>query len=259
MRVGPAVDRIARLGFAAKGMIALMIGALGLRLALGWGRELAGPKGALVEFFRQPFGRFTVAVIAVGLFAHAIWKLVQALLDPEEKGTGLAALAERASYFVTALGYALLGYAGIKLLLGQPFEGMGGPDAIARSLLGHAFGRYVVGLVGAIVLVSGVLQLRFAAIAGFRHIFPFRRMHPAERALILVVGCLGYVGLGVMSCLIGWSLLQVAITFDPAQADGWREALGHLASLGRITLGVVASALMCYGLYFVLQVHYREL
>jgi hypothetical protein len=259
--VSPVIDRVARFGFAAKGMIALMIGALALRLALGRGGGLVGPEDALEQFFVQPYGRFTLAILSLGLWAHAIWSTVQAVLDPERKGTGFVAVMERLGFGVTGLGYALLGTAGVKLLFGARVGGAPGLDALVARVLAPHLGRTVVAFLGAIVVFTGILQLRLALTGAFEHIFAVQRMSAAERAAMRITGRLGYAALATMSATIGWFLIRAALSYDPSQAGGWREALGFLATLGREgwVLGAVATGILCYGLYHVLQAHFRRL
>jgi hypothetical protein len=258
---GTAIDRIARLGFAAKGLVTVMIGALALQLALGRpGGSLAGPNDALRHFLHQRFGWFTLGVLAVGLWAHALWKLVQAIVDPERKGTSFTGMAERISFGVTAVGYAVLGFAAVQLLLGGQVGGAGSPDELAASVLSAPFGRWVTGLVGTIIVISGVLQIRFGLIGGFRHILRLDEMSGAGRIALTLTGGAGYVALGIMSAVVGWFLLQVALHYDPRLAGGWSEALGWLAGLseGRWILGLVAAGLFCYGRYFLFRARDRR-
>jgi hypothetical protein len=82
-----------------------------------------------------------------------------------------------------------------------------------------------------------------------------------ERLATDVSGRVGYATLGLLSLIIGWSLLQVAVQYDPSEADGWEDALWLLAGVGRgqWLLAGAATGLICYGLYFVLQMRYRRL
>ena len=263
--IGSAVNRLtaraARVGFVAKGMVAVVIGAVALRLALGDGGGLIGPEGALRRFVGAPPGRATLAFLALGLLAHAAWKLVQALLDPERKGRGIAALAERLAFAVAGLGYAALAIAAGRLALGEMPGPPSDPDAFAARVLTPWLGRGVVGLAGIIGMVMGILQIRLGLVAGFRDIFDLDDMRRGERIVMLSLGGAGYVALGVITTLIGWFLLRVAVLFDPAKAGGWSDALGFLARLGdtRWPLGLVAAGLVAYGLYFMLQARYRRI
>ena len=61
--------------------------------------------------------------------------------------------------------------------------------------------------------------------------------------------------------MVGYSLVQVAVRYDPSRAGGWDEALTLLAGWeqGRWLLGIVSAGLILYGFYFVLLMRYRAL
>src|SRR5690349_11884662 len=83
----PWSERLARFGFATRGVIYLLIGVLAGKAALGTGGKTTDNTGAIVTLYQQPFGRFLVGAVAVGLLAYALWLFVEATLDPERKGT----------------------------------------------------------------------------------------------------------------------------------------------------------------------------
>jgi hypothetical protein len=208
----------------------------------------------------QPIGRVLLAVLAAGLAGYALWMFVAAIVDPERKGVGLQGLAERGGFLITGVGYALLAYASLELLLGSGGGGGTDLDDLAASVLTPRAGRWLVGLAGGVVMFAGLLQLRLGITAGFRDSLR-RGLARAERAVTVVSGSLGYVTLGVLSLLVGYSLIRVAVEYDPSEAGGWEEALRLLSGLGegRWLLGAAAVGLILYGLYFVLLVRYREL
>jgi hypothetical protein len=104
----PLIDRIARFGFATKGVVTILIGAFALRYALGLGGAVTGPEGAIKALLDEPFGETILAVLATGLAGYALWMFVEAFLDPERKGAGFQGLAERVAFFVTGVAHLLL-------------------------------------------------------------------------------------------------------------------------------------------------------
>jgi Domain of Unknown Function (DUF1206) len=256
----PIIDRVARLGFLANGVVVLIVGALALRFVLGFGQGLAGPEQALASLPRQPFGRTTLALLSLGLWAYAFWKLVQAIVDPEHKGTSFVGMMERVGFGFTALAYMTLGMVGFHLLRGDQVGGATGPEELAAKILAPHFGRWVVGLFGGIIVLAGVLQVRMGVTARFRHTLALQRMSRTEVIAVLVLGCMGYLGLGIVSLVIGYFLIRVALLYDPESAGGWQEALALLGSLdpGRWVLGAVAAGVVSYGLFFVMLVRYRR-
>jgi hypothetical protein len=257
----PALDVLTRIGFGAKGIVTILVGVLALRFALRRGGEITGQGGAVELVLREPFGRLMLAALAAGLAAYAVWMFVAAFVDPERKGKGFQGIAERLGFFATGIGYALLAWTTINLRRGQP-RGGGGLDlqhVIATVLTPHV-GRVLVGLAGLIVMTAGVLQLRLGITGRFRKLLR-SGMSRLERLVTGLSGRVGYVTLGILSLIAGWSLVEVAVEYDPSEASGWSEALWLLSRIGqgRWLLAAAALGLICYGLYFILQVRYRRL
>jgi hypothetical protein len=256
----PALDVVTRIGFGAKGIVTILVGVLALRFALRMGGKITGQEGAVELVLGEPFGRLMLAVLAVGLAAYALWMFVAAFVDPERKGKSFQGIAERLGFFVTGIGHTLLALTGFKLLLG--WRSGGGLDlqhVLATVLTPHV-GRVLVGLVGLIVMTAGVLQLRLGLTGRFRKRLQTGRSRLA-RLVTSVSGRVGYVTLGILSLIAGWSLVQVAVEYDPSEAGGWSESLWLLSRIGQGRWLLVAAALglICYGMYFILQVRYRRL
>lgn len=248
----PVIDRVTRVGFVTKGFLTMLVGVLALRHALGQGGTLTGQGGAIRTLRDHPFGMVALVALAVGLSGYAIWMFVAAFVDPERKGTGLGGIAERLGFLVTGIGYAALAYGALNLLLGNRGEGRD-LDDLAATVLTPVLGRWVVGLAGATVMTAGVLQIRLGVTAGFRD--TVRTDLPRFLRWVTVgSGRLGYMALGVLSLLVGASLVRVAAEYDPSEAAGWDEALGLLSRFGEGSgaLGAAAVGLILYGLYFVL-------
>ena len=61
----PWAARLARIGFAAKGVVYLLMGYLATRAAIGAGGEIADTKGALITIYDQPLGKALLFVIGM--------------------------------------------------------------------------------------------------------------------------------------------------------------------------------------------------
>jgi hypothetical protein len=256
----PALDVLTRIGFGAKGIVTMLVGVLALRFALRKGGEITDQEGAVERVLQEPFGRLVLAALAVGLAAYALWMFIAAFVDPERKGKSFQGIAERLGFFATGIGYALLALTALKLLLG--LRGGGGLDLqhVLATVLTPHIGRALVGLAGLTVMTAGVLQLRQGVTGRFRKKLQTGRSRFA-RLTTSISGRVGYLTLGILSLIGGWSLVQVAVEYDPSEAGGWSEALGLLSGIGqgRWLLAAAALGLICYGLFFVLQVRYRRL
>src|SRR5215218_3714534 len=91
-RAGPWVERLARLGYVAKGVVYAAIGFLALRKALGFGGKTTDPTGAMQSIRTEPFGG---AMLAVGFACYALWKLMQGIVDPDGKGSDAHGILRR--------------------------------------------------------------------------------------------------------------------------------------------------------------------
>jgi hypothetical protein len=255
----PVLDRLTRLGFATKGLLTIAVGVLALRHALGQGGRLTGQEGAIRALRDQPFGQVLLIALTIGLSAYALWMFASAFVDPQRKGTRVIGIVERVSFFVTGIGYAALAFGSLDLLRGKGGFGTG-LDDLAAKVLTPVVGRWLVGLAGVAVVTAGVFQVRLGVMAGFRHDLRNDLSH-WWRKLTIVSGRFGYLALGLLSLLVGASLVRVAVEYDPSEAGGWDEALGLLSRFGEGTwvLGAAAVGLILYGVYFVLLVRTRAL
>jgi len=123
--------RFARAGFVARGLIYCLIAVLALEVAFGERSRPADQQGALQTVAQQPFGRFLLGALAVGLAAFAFWCFAQAVLG-EKLETG-----EEVNVFLR-IGFAALGllYTGLCVLCTAIVVG-----AIGRRRAGAAKGR----------------------------------------------------------------------------------------------------------------------
>src|SRR5215212_4949187 len=71
---------LARAGLVARGVIYAIVGILAIKLALGDGGKTTNQNGALETIAKQPFGKFLLILVAVGLAGYAIWRLLRAAI-----------------------------------------------------------------------------------------------------------------------------------------------------------------------------------
>jgi hypothetical protein len=253
------VERLARLGYLAKGIVYAIVGVLAVQAAFGAGGQTTDTKGALSAIAAQPFGKFLLALLTVGLIGYVVWRFVQAVQDPEHKGDDAKGWATRLGYAVSGLIYASLAFTAIGLIRGSGGGGGGNSeqDWTAR-LLAQPFGQWLVGLVGAFVIGLGFYQLYQAYKAKFRKQMKLQEMSPTEETWATRIGRFGLGARGVVFCIIGFFLLQAARQSDASEVRGLDGVLQSLAQqpYGPWLLGIVALGLVAYGIHMAVQARY---
>jgi hypothetical protein len=260
----PWFERLARLGYVAKGIVYFIVGLLAAQVALGLGGRTTDNAGALETIVTQPFGKFLLAIVTVGMIGYALWRLVQAGFDPENQGqpTEAKQIAKRLGYAGSGLAYLGLAFTAIKLILGSG-GGSGGSatqDWTAR-LLSQPFGQWLVGLAGLLTIGVGLYMIYYALKAKFRGELKWQQMSPKEKQWATRVGKFGNTARGIVFSIIGIFLIKAALNSDASQAKGVGEALAVLSQqpFGRWLLGFVAFGFIAYSLYSIVDAKYHRI
>jgi multisubunit Na+/H+ antiporter MnhC subunit len=257
----PWVEKLARFGFVAKGSVYAVVGLLAAQTAFGAGGKKTDTQGALQTIVTQPFGKFLLGLVAIGLLGYALWRLVEAIMDPENKGTDAKGIIQRLGYAGNGLIYAALALTAVKILMGTG----GGSSNTQRDgtarLLAQPFGQWLVGTIGAIVIGVGFYQFYEAYTAKFRQKFKLHEMSETEKIWATRSGRFGLAARGVVFSIIGFFLIQAARQANPNQTKGLGGALEALAQqpYGPWLLGLVAIGLIAYGFYYIAQGRYRRI
>lgn len=254
---------LARFGYAAKGVVYIIIGGLSAQLAFGVGGKPTDQKGAVQTISNLPFGKFLLVVIAIGFVGFALWSLIQAVFDTDREGHKAKGIIARIGYAVVGFTYAALAFGAFRIVTST---GSVGPSSTTSTqdwtalLLKQPFGVALVVIVGLIVLgVAGYLYYR-AYSANFQ-----KRLNLAElgtyKKWAIYAGRIGYAALGVVFTIIGIFLIVAAFQHNASKAVGLDGALGDLSNqpFGHLLLGIVALGLVAYGIYSFVEARYRRL
>jgi hypothetical protein len=260
-RAAPWVERLGRVGYAAKGNVYLLVGVLAAEAAIGVaGGAATGSRGALRHARRLPFGDVLLVAIAAGLAGYVLWRLVQTIRDTERKGRSPAGIIVRLGYAISGAIHGVLAWTALELVQGhRPRGDEALPHEYTARLLSLPHGPWLVCAVGAVVIGVAVAQGVIAVRAAF--VSKLDPLSSMARAWITWLGRLGYVARGVVLFIIGGFLISAGIHANPRDARGLGGALHEIARQpeGRWLFGAVAVGLAAYGVFMLLLARCRRM
>lgn len=253
----PWVTRMVRIGYAAKGVIYLLIGVLAFRLAAGLGGgRLLDPAGALRIVFQQPFGQGLLALIAVGILTYSTWQFIEGLWDTRRKGGGWG-WWHRVLTMIKGAAYATVGWQAARMVLGlRRSQGDLAADVISAPL-----GGVFLALVGIGVAIYGVFEVKDALQARFGDDLDASRLRREAGRWAAAVGRFGNGARGIILAVMGVAFVGAGFERNPDKAGGISDALATLFSqpYGVALAAAVAAGLACFGFFQLLHARYARL
>jgi Domain of Unknown Function (DUF1206) len=255
----PWVQRLARLGYAAKGVVYLVVGGIAAQAAFSPAEHVEGPQGALGTILDQPFGKVLLGIVALGLAGYVVWKIVQGVMDPEHRGGSVKGAATRIGFLISAASYAVLTLTAVRMLRGTGGAQGNGAQHWTATLMDKPFGRIAVGLAGAGIAAYGMYEIYRAFASDLARRLHLEGSPVATRRRVVGLGRAGTAARGVVFGIVGWLVLMAAVRYDPSRAQGLQGALGTLrqAAYGPWLLAAVGVGLVAYGIFQLVKARYR--
>lgn len=253
-----AVERLARLGLASRGVVWLVLGLLVVAVLRGK-QEQTDRQGALRAIADQPFGEVLLVVLVVGFLGYALWRGLSAAVghrdDDGTKRTGKRLLSGGKAAL-----YVFLAFSTLRFLTGGGSGGDRTTSTTAR-VMGHSGGRLLVGAVGLVVIGIGVGMVVRALMGKHEKKLEQYRVPDGARSTVKAVGTAGLSGRGLVLGLLGAFLLKAAVQFDPAEAKGLDAALKALAdqAYGKALLVLAVLAVLAYAAWSFVEAAYRRI
>ncbi|MEP7039757.1 MAG: DUF1206 domain-containing protein [Acidobacteriota bacterium] len=256
----PWVVLMGRIGFAAMGVVHLLVGILAIMSVVGIA-SASGTEGALQEIVQLPFGQFLLVAVAVGFVGYAVWRFIQAMMDTDAKGSDVRGIAVRFVYAGIGLVYLGLSFSAVKIFLGaREDEGIWAQSWTAW-LLAQPFGQWFVGLAAAITAIIGVVHFYIAYKTKFRENWQLSEMSKSQEKWGTRFGIVGFSARGIVFCIIGFFLAFAAWQSNAGRVRDFGGALRSVEHqpYGIWLLGLVAAGLFSYGIFMFFQVRFRRI
>ncbi|MEV5041403.1 DUF1206 domain-containing protein [Microbacterium sp. LMI1x-1-1.1] len=254
-----AVHVLARAGFAASGVVHIIVGLIAVSLALGLsGGGQADQSGALAQLAAAPGGVFLLWAATIGLAALGLWHLLSAFLDRSASDG-----KERAVHIVKnaskGVVYLVIAFSAGTFAAGGSTSSAGSTRSLTADLLSTPGGVFLVVAIGLVVIgIAGYLVFK-----GATRRFERDLSLPSGTAGrgVRILGTVGYIARGVAFAGVGVLFLVGAATNDPEKSTGLDGALRSFAELpaGKILLVLIGAGWIAYGVYAFFRARYTRL
>ncbi|MGI9004835.1 MAG: DUF1206 domain-containing protein [Streptosporangiaceae bacterium] len=258
-----------RLGLACRGTVYLLVGYLAFRLALashGRSGAPASSAGAVQAAVAPVWGRIPLVLLVAGLAAYALTQLLEAVFRAAHATGTMGRWRQRVVSSSGFLLYSVFCLSTVRLLAGAPPKQTARSEqrqdtGLAAHLLRTGWGKALLVLAGILLVGGGLEAGRRAVRLNFRERFTAEHMSRPLAMITRVLGAFGSIARAAVFVLTGVFLIKAAVLSSADQAKGLDAVFRSVASspYGPWLLALLASGLLCYGLYCLVEVRYRDL
>ena len=236
---------LTRVGFAARGLLYIVIAAL--LILTGRTEDVAGA----LEYVGRGTGKYLLAILGAGMAVYGLWRLSDLAFGIEHPGGDGKALRKRGAAGFIGLVYLYLAYKAFNVLLAGRTGSMDAREQ-ADTILDLPGGRLVLWAAAAVLAAAGAAQIHKAVECRF-----MSRLDEgaSSRDWIKWMGRIGYAARGVIFFLVAFLIGRAAADRNSNEAGGMEQALDLL---GGPLLVPVAAGLLLFGLFSLLEARYRR-
>jgi hypothetical protein len=252
----PVIEIMARIGYAAHGLIYFVMGLLAIFFAFGKGGNTTDQQGAIATIGRLPEGRILLWLILIGLVCYILWCLIRTVLNSSHNRHETKGGAQRIGYLFSAMVYTMLAIPTYALITGgtQPAHNGAQEDKTQHyvaQLLAFHWGPWVVSIIGIIVIFVSLSQIYLGIKPDFEKQFHLNKLTSSQEKFVKYFGRVGIIARGIIFALIGVYLFIAGFTSKSSEVKGFNEALISLLHqpYGRWLIGCIALGLMALGIY----------
>jgi hypothetical protein len=253
------IERTARVGLAARGLVYVLIGILALQIAFVDRAERADQQGAFQTLAQNGFGKAILWLVILGFVGYGLWQASEAAWGHRREPDDRKRTANRIESAIKAAIYLILAVVAFRVVTGTS-SGQGGEQVTAQALQ-MTGGQVLVALAGVAIVAAAVLLAWRGLRTKFEEHLDLAELGPGARSALINLGKVGYVARGIVFALVGILVVVAAVTFDPDKARGMDAALRQVAAqpYGPWLLTLMALGLMCFGVYSFAESRYRRL
>jgi Domain of Unknown Function (DUF1206) len=253
----PAARALARAGLAARGVLYILMGWVAILVALGQTSQQANQQGALQLLASKPYGLVSLWLLGIGFAGYALWRFSEAAFGVTGEGNGTG---PRLKSLVRGVIYAGFAYLTFQVISGTGGSQTSKQQDLTAKLMHHGGGRWLVGIIGLIIVVAGLALIVEGIRAKFMKYLQLSQLSPQARRLVKRLGIIGTAARGAVFALAGVLVVEAAVTYQPSKAGGIDKALLTLRNqpFGMFLLILAALGLIIFGVYGLCEARWRK-
>jgi hypothetical protein len=245
----------ARLGYAARGIVYLVLG----WIALSSGKALSTSE-TVQAIDDLPGGGPLLAVLTFGLFGYGLYKLYTAALDLDDEGTDAKGLVKRIARGVGGLADWMLAFLAAQQLFGSKDQapeagqasGSGGAKQEAASDVAAATGGdTLLVVIGLVILAVAASQFYIAYKA------KFMEEMPGAPPLVKPAGQIGYAARAIIVAMVGYFAMKAGL--DGERVRNFGDALAVVRDDQETLFKLIAAGLILFGFVSFMMARYRRI
>lgn len=241
---------LVRLGFAARGLVYILLGYLALSTA---GKAVSGQSAVFDLIQDVPLGTVLLYFVALGLLGYAAFKLLDAAVDVDRHGGDAKGIAKRIGSAASGIAHLVLAFAAYEFASGvrERAEGDVSGQEAASGLLTWPLGWVLLGIIGMGFIAAALFQAKNAYDAHFMQKISGRAPRSVE-----TIGRIGHGARAIVFLLVGWSLMQAAWLVQSSEIMGLGAAIAALSGYEWL-YRLVAAGLILFGIFSLVAARYR--
>ena len=247
MRADPSHESkfqwLARLGFAARGLLYMIIAYL--VIATGRTEDVTGA----MEYVREGTGLWLLIAMTAGMIGYGLWRLADTVSGMESGRGSNKAWRGRIASGASGVIYLLFAYKASRIILAGR-AGTSDAGDHAETALNLPGGAAMLVVAGAVLAGAGLFQIYKASSGDFLHKLDDR----ARQYWAKWLGRMGYAARGVVFITIGFLLGRAGLNESAAGVGGLEQALDALSDPLEYA---VAAGLMLFGAYSLIEARFR--
>ncbi|CAN3128307.1 DUF1206 domain-containing protein [Mycobacterium sp. smrl_JER01] len=259
-----AFQYLARAGFAASGLLHLLVAFIIAKLAFvggaGGGPDNADQSGALATLAGQTGGTVMLWVAAAGLVALGLWRVAEAVIGAkpgESSGRqGDNPAWKRAKALALAVVNFAIAVSAARYAMGSGQSSSQQNAGLSAQLMQSGWGKAVLIAVGLGVAAVGAYHVYKGVSEKF-----LDDLRVSGGTAVTAVGVTGYVAKGLVLAGAGLLVIVATVQADPAKASGLDAAVKTLgqAPFGKFLLIAAALGIAAFGAYNFIRSRYSRM